>query len=113
MTNLFNEISSISANKLAIIGEDRSFTYQELVSRINEISAHLLTQNVKQNDRIGLQNMHSYQFLIAYYACMKIGAIPVPIPFVDEERVSGAIDSANIRLVLDELDTIEARHNTN
>jgi long-chain acyl-CoA synthetase len=43
---------------------------------------------------------------------MKIGAIPVPIPFVDEERVSGAIESANILLVLDELDSIEVSQNS-
>lgn len=100
MTNLFNQINRNFLDKAAIIGEDKSFTYAEFLGAISAVSNQLVQQSIGRGDRVGLQGLHSYQILVAYYACMKIGATPVPIPFVDEERVQGAYLSAEIKHVL-------------
>lgn len=66
-------------------------TFEELNQRCNRLANALLASGVTPGDRVALALMNSAEFLEAYFAVAKIGAIVVPL---------------NWRLVADELEFI-------
>lgn len=94
--NLYDEISRNDPHKTCLITGELYFTYAQLFQRIDEISNLFKDYNISAGNRIGVQIKSPEALLIAYYACFKCNLIPVPIPFTDRERISGAITAAKI-----------------
>jgi acyl-CoA synthetase (AMP-forming)/AMP-acid ligase II len=66
-------------------------TFEELNTRCNRLANALLSADVQPGERVGLLMMNSAEFMEAYFALAKIGAVIVPL---------------NWRLVADELEFI-------
>lgn len=83
----------LSPNLEAYIEGDGSFrlTYRELNESCNRLANAFITAGVEKGERVGLLLMNSREFMEAYYALAKIGAVVVPL---------------NWRLVADELEFI-------
>jgi len=100
---LFLENSTISSanfvDRLAEVYEDRpvffldrtldysffsgsEISYRTLSRFTNRIGNALLKLGVKQGDRVGLVTYNRVELAFAEFACMKIGAIPVPLNFM-------------------------------
>lgn len=65
---------------------DGTLTYSELDSLASSMAAGLSDLEVKKGDRVILQLQNIPQFLIALYACWKLGAIVVPLNPMYRER---------------------------
>ncbi|MDO6718395.1 class I adenylate-forming enzyme family protein [Psychrosphaera sp. 1_MG-2023] len=107
MLNLYSEISNSSPEHLAIIGEDKQLTYEQLHNQIASLACKLVSDGVTQGNRVGIHSVSNVNLLISYYACMAVGAVPVPFPFKDEERIAGALETANIQYQIDPTIDIE------
>jgi acyl-CoA synthetase (AMP-forming)/AMP-acid ligase II len=70
---------------------DLRLTFAELNARSNQIANALLADDVQKGERVGLLLMNSAEFMEAYFALAKVGAVVVPL---------------NWRLVADELEFI-------
>lgn len=83
----------LSPDVEAYVEGDGSFrlTYRELNESANRIANALLADGIKVGERVGLLLMNSREFMEAYFALGKIGAVVVPL---------------NWRLVADELEFI-------
>jgi len=57
---------------------DTRLTYRELSEAVDRLAAGLQQLGVKKGDRVGILMPNVPQFIIAYYAILKIGAIVVP-----------------------------------
>lgn len=57
----------------------RRFTYRELDQRCNRTANMLQSQGVKSGDRVALLMMNGVEFIDAFFACAKIGAVCVPL----------------------------------
>lgn len=57
-------------------------SYRTLSQFTNRIGNALLRLGVKQGDRVGLVTYNRVELAFAEFACMKIGAIPVPLNFM-------------------------------
>jgi acyl-CoA synthetase (AMP-forming)/AMP-acid ligase II len=100
---LFLENSTISStnfvDRLAEVYEDRpvffldrtldysffagsEISYRTLSRFTNRIGNALLKLGVKKGDRVGLVTYNRVELAFAEFACMKIGAIPVPLNFM-------------------------------
>lgn len=66
-------------------------TYTGLNDRVNKVANALLSSGIKKGDRVAILQMNSIEFVEAFFALAKIGAIVVPL---------------NWRLVADELEFI-------
>ena len=81
--NIYNVIKKSAIrlpNKIAIIEQNRSITYQDLLNRIEKLAYWLKNElGIDKGDRIGLMFVNGIDFYIAFYAVMKIGAIGVMI----------------------------------
>jgi fatty-acyl-CoA synthase len=67
-------------HKPAIIFNDEITTYGELVRQVDAVAAHLQqVLKVKHGDRVLLVSQNCPQFIVAFYACLRIGAAVVPV----------------------------------
>ncbi len=73
--------------KLALIYKDKQFSYLEMDLLTNKLGNGLRGLGVKKGDRVSLYSQNSWEWLMAYYATAKIGAIinPVNVMLTPEE----------------------------
>jgi len=67
--------------KEAVIFEELRLTYKEICSRIDRVSAGLLSRGFKKKDRIGLLFSNTIEFVYSYFAICQMGAIAVPLNY--------------------------------
>lgn len=82
MYNLANNLernATFRPNNIALIFQEQKITYQELNQKVNAIADHLHQLNIKPNEKIALSCPNTPEFVIAYYAIQKIGAVVVPL----------------------------------
>lgn len=80
-----------------IIGEQRS-TYREMAARIDQLATWLHQQGIGRGDVVGLQMYNSPEYLEAFFAATRIGAVPANINYryvADELRY--LYDNAGIK----------------
>ena len=66
-------------HKLAVVCEDKRFTYQEYGQRVNQLGNMLLGMGVGQGDRVAFLGPNCHRLLEAYYGVVQIGAILLPL----------------------------------
>jgi acyl-CoA synthetase (AMP-forming)/AMP-acid ligase II len=85
----------------AIVFRDRRITYGELNRRINRLSHHFLALGVQTGDRIAYMFYNCNESLEIFHACLKTGAVAVPINFRSIPReVKWYLDNASCKLLL-------------
>jgi benzoate-CoA ligase len=66
-------------NKVAIISDDKTMTYNELLTDVNKFGSALKTIGVENENRMLLITYDSPEFVVSFYGAIKIGAVPIPI----------------------------------
>lgn len=96
--------ASLQPQKPAIIFENSLFTYQQLNSRVNQVSHLLLEMGIRKGDRVAVLLYNTNVYLEVYFAVAKLGAILVPLNFrlKGEELEFILKDSASESLLLGE-----------
>ena len=91
--NLLARRAHVNAKTEALydVAADRRYTYAELNAESNRAAQLLIRSGVKTGDRVGLLLMNSAEYITAFFATAKLGAVIVPL---------------NWRLVADELEFI-------
>jgi acyl-CoA synthetase (AMP-forming)/AMP-acid ligase II len=90
---LLSKRAFLSPEREAYVGSHfgERLSFSELNSRCNQLANALLAAGVEKGERVGMLLMNSSEFMEAYFALAKIGAVVVPL---------------NWRLVADELEFI-------
>lgn len=65
--------------KTALIFEDQHWSFSELEAASNRVSAWLQERGAGPGTKVALYSPNSPEWLIAYYAVMKVGAVVVPL----------------------------------
>lgn len=63
----------------AVVDGDRRWSYRQLNQWVNRVAHGLTGRGYKRGDAIGLMSRNRAEFLAAYFACAKIGAVVVPV----------------------------------
>ncbi|AGX03382.1 MULTISPECIES: long-chain-fatty-acid--CoA ligase [Bacillus] len=79
LTQFLDRAVSLYADKEAIFADERSFTYQELGSRVNKLSFGLKGLGVEKGDRIAYLAPNSVEMLEGFYGVFQTGGIMVPL----------------------------------
>jgi long-chain acyl-CoA synthetase len=66
-------------DRTALVMEDRSLTYAELDQAAGRLAGALAARGVMPGDRITLHGPNSWQWVVAYYAVLRSGAILNPL----------------------------------
>lgn len=80
--------AKLYAAKVAVIDQDMSYTYQEMLFRVDRLTRALKGQGIKPGDRVAWLGYNNHPLLEAYFGVVQFGAILVPL---------------NIRLSVDDL----------
>ena len=89
---------------IAFLG--KHLTYRELLHEVERFSAVLAGLGVQRGDRVGLLLPNSPQYVIAWYACQRLGAIAVGNnPLYTQRELAHQIKdfSPSVMIVLDQL----------
>jgi amino acid adenylation domain-containing protein len=101
--SLFEEQVRKAPEQVALVFEDRAFTYEDLNEQANRLGDYLRIKcQVKPNDLICIQQERSEWLIIAILGVLKSGAAYVPVdPAYPQERISYILKDSNCRLLLD------------
>ena len=80
-TDFLNIASAICPERDCIVFEGKRWSYAQMSERVNRLANALAKLRVEKGDRIGMLQVNCNQFVEAYYASAKIGAIFVPLNF--------------------------------
>lgn len=73
------EIAQVSPGQEAIVFKDRRMTYSQLDTRVSQLASKIHKLGIKPGDRVLLAMSNCPEFVIAYYAIIKIKGIVVPV----------------------------------
>jgi len=76
--------SKYTPNRLFLREHDRNidWTYLDFNNRTNALAHHLIDKyNIKKGDRIAVYSKNNSEYVLLFLACIKIGAILVPLNF--------------------------------
>lgn len=83
---------------VAIKFMDKTFSFAQLQQMVNKFGNSLKAVGVEPQDRVGIRLVNSPQAVVAIFAIMKIGAIPVPTsPLWSGEEVSFVANNAEMK----------------
>lgn len=87
--------------RIAIVGEPRSFTYGEVAALANRAGNALLDLGIERGDRVLIVLPDSGEFLAAFFGAAKIGAVAVPVnPFARVADYAHYIADAEARVAI-------------
>ncbi|MFO7996775.1 MAG: AMP-binding protein [Dehalococcoidia bacterium] len=75
--DLLDRAATQHPDKLALISDEIRLTYSELVDKVDRFAIALLELGVKKHDRIVIQLPNRHEFVVAFYAMQRIGAVPI------------------------------------
>src|SRR6266436_6389202 len=81
--------------------DGREFTYSEFDLAINRTSAMLVADGIGKGDVVSLLMPNSVEYIIAYFACWKLGALAGPInSLLRENEIAFVLNNSETRAIL-------------
>jgi long-chain acyl-CoA synthetase len=97
----FDEATARAPGRTAVVFYGRSVTYGELRDATDRLAAALAALGVSKGDCIALYLLNSPQFIIAYFAALKCGAVVTPIsPVYTSHEVRYQLEDSGARAVI-------------
>lgn len=85
-TDFLNIASAICPDKLAIVFEDKRYTFSQLNERVNRLANGLMKLGIGKGERVAFIQVNCNQCVEAYFAVAKMGAIYLPLNFRAKEK---------------------------
>ncbi|WP_342799871.1 amino acid adenylation domain-containing protein [Nocardia sp. No.11] len=106
LVSLLDETVAADPHAVALVAEDRRWTFAELDARVNRLARYLVAAGVGPETRVALAMRRSVELVIAMYAVATAGGAYVPIdPDQPLARTEYILDTALPMLVLTDTDT--------
>lgn len=100
-TDFINIASAICPGRECIVFEGERWTYAQTSERVNKLANALTKLGIEKGDRIGMLQVNCNQYVEAYYASAKLGAIFVPLNFrAKTDELSYMISNAEAKVLL-------------
>ncbi len=88
-------------DKTGLVFEGRRWTYGEWNNWVNQVASAFLSADVRKGDRVAFFTYNLPEQVTAFYALMKIGAIPVPINYrLAANEVKYIIDDCGAKMLV-------------
>jgi amino acid adenylation domain-containing protein len=111
---LFAQQVQQTPDKIAVVDEQTSLSYQELNKKANQIARLLFNLGVKPGEFIGIAKKRDINFLIAMVAVLKVGGVYVPIDDTyPVERIEYVLSDSQVRVLFTDSDQIKIILNSN
>ncbi|MBR3162540.1 MAG: amino acid adenylation domain-containing protein [Clostridia bacterium] len=111
----FEEQVNKTPNSIALVCNKEALTYKELNEKANQLANHLIQNNVKPKDFVGIMVHRSCEMIIGILAILKAGATYLPIdPAYPKERITYMLQNSNCNTLLvcdDTIALIDGKYN--
>ena len=98
---LFSEQAARTPDKVALVFEDKQFTYKQLDEMSNSLAHYLREKGVKPNDIVPIISQRSYLAVVAMFAVLKAGGAYMPVdPAYPKDRIDYMINDAGSGIAL-------------
>jgi long-chain acyl-CoA synthetase len=98
---MFDEAARRSPDRTAVMFYGRAITYRELLDGADRLACALADLGVAKGDRVALYLLNSPQFIMAYFAVLKCGAVVTPIsPVYTSHEVRHQLEDSGARVVV-------------
>ncbi len=89
------------ADSHAVVFYESCVTYRELYDQVCRLAGWMSHQaGIKKGDRVGIFSQNCPQYVIAYYAALRIGAVVVPInPMYVAEELDFIVENSGLKLL--------------
>jgi len=77
LSQAFESIASLDPTRPALVTPALTWSYEDLISKVNNVAAGLLAVGLVPGDRVLLQLSNSAQAVSAWYGLLKAGLVPV------------------------------------
>jgi long-chain acyl-CoA synthetase len=79
----------------------RQFTYSEFSRAVNRAAAMLFSHGIDKGDVVSLLMPHSVEYIIAYFACWKLGALAGPVnSLLKENEIAFVLNNSETKVML-------------
>ncbi len=79
LSEMLNYQAESHPDRVALIAGEESWTYRRLVDASEHLARTLYARGIEAGDRIVLHMTNVPEMIVAYYACLRIGAIAAPL----------------------------------
>ncbi|SRR6266436_2858870 len=100
---LLEQRAAATAEKAFLFSEPdgRKFTYSEFHLSVNRAAAMLIAHGIGKGDVVSLLMPNSVEYIIAYFACWKLGALAGPInSLLRENEIAFVLNNSETRAIL-------------
>lgn len=98
---LIEDSASSHANKKAIIFNEKSITYEELLKKVNQVAFYLKELDLPKGSRIGVYSNKGIDQVIAILAVLSTSYVLVPLTrLLKSEQVEYIINDCDIRCII-------------
>ncbi|NPA12962.1 MAG: fatty acid--CoA ligase [Aquificae bacterium] len=88
-------------NKPALFEDDLKITHKQLKQDVDAFARYLELIGVKKGDKVSLLMKNSKEFIIAFFAIGKLGAVPVPInTFLKKHEIEYILDHSDTKVLI-------------
>ena len=81
LADLFEIVVETVPERKAFVCGSKQLSFAELNTRANQLGNALRAKGIGRGDNVGIQLYNSAEYLETFFACMKIGAVPVNINY--------------------------------
>jgi len=81
LADLFEIVADTVPDRDAIVAGERRITYRELDQRATRLASAMRAHGVQRGQTVGIDLYNSIEFMESYFACCKIGAVPVNLNY--------------------------------
>lgn len=93
--------AKLQSGKIFLEMHDRTFSYEDIDSLSNRFAKFLRDIEVRKSDRVAIKLVNSPEFIVAWFACAKLGAITVPINYqYEESETKQILDHCSPKVIL-------------
>ena len=101
IVDLLENQAKESPNKIAVVFENQSLTYQELNERSNQLANYLIKNHIKKGDVVAILLERSLELIVGLIGILKSGACYLPLdPDYPISRIQYILENSGAKTVL-------------
>jgi long-chain acyl-CoA synthetase len=103
LRELLEQRAGASLDKVFLFSEPdgRQFTYSEFVLAVNRAASMLVRHGIGKGDVVSLLMPNSVEYIIAYFACWKLGSLAGPVnSLLKENEIAFVLNNSETRTIL-------------
>ena len=81
LADVLEVIADAIPDEMGLITNEVAYTYAQLDERATRLANHLTSLGIRRGEHVGIHAQNCHEWVESFYACCKIGAVPVNVNY--------------------------------